>query len=82
MWRTCLEVVQEEGSYTAGLVSEFGQQFWCVEVFGQYPLIMHWRVALPSDKVLLLFSLTMGTFLENLHNFPFWFAFHDVRWWF
>ena len=78
-WGACLEVVHEEGPYIAGLVSEFRQQFWCMEVFGQYPFIMHWRVALPSDEVLLLFPSTMGTFSEYLRDFPLWFSFHDVQ---
>jgi hypothetical protein len=53
-----------------------------MEVFGQDPFIMCWRVALLSDEVLLPFPSFIGTFLEYLHNFPLWFSFHDVRWWF
>jgi hypothetical protein len=52
-----------------------------MKVFSRYPFIMHWRIALPSHKVLLLFPSTMGMFSEDLRNFPFWFSFYDVQWW-
>jgi len=31
---------------------------------------------------LLLLPAPIGSFLEYPFNFPFWFTFYDVRWWF
>jgi hypothetical protein len=31
---------------------------------------------------LLLFPVPIGSFLEYPFDFPFWFTFYDVRWWF
>jgi hypothetical protein len=52
-----------------------------MEVVLVYPGIMRWRVAFPPHQILLLSSSAEGAFFEYPFNFPFWFAFYDVRWW-
>jgi hypothetical protein len=31
---------------------------------------------------LLLFPAPKGSFFDDLFDFPFWFTFYDIRWWF
>jgi len=43
---------------------------------------MRGRVSFPSYKILFLLPPPIGTFFDYLFDFPFFFAFNNVRWWF
>ena len=53
-----------------------------MKVFLWDPFVMGGRVALSSDKVLLLFLSAKCSLFDDLLNFPFWFTFCDLWWWF
>jgi hypothetical protein len=52
-----------------------------MEVFSWDPFVVCWEISFPSYKILLLFPPTVGMFFDDLFDFPFQFAFHDIGRW-
>ena len=60
----------------------FLDQYWCVYPICTFPTIVRGTVALPSDKKLQFFCLSMAPRVEHLFNFIFFFSFDKFRRWF